>query len=237
MRVITLSCLLLLSLRGFSQVKIQGNTIDARGVALSNVSVYLPELLKGTFSDSNGTFSLNNLKAGVIQLQLSHVGFETLFLRFKLTKDTVINIQLKPSFIQAGEVVVTGTQSQSPRETTFHVEQLRGDDLQKQGSLNVSDAIAKMPGISQLTTGPGISKPVIRGLYGNRIQVNLNGVRFDNQQWQDEHGLGLSDMGIDRIEVIKGPASVLYGSEAIGGVLNIIEENQPRLTPSNKTAR
>ena len=61
------------------------------------------------------------------------------------------------------------------------------------------------PGISQLTTGPAISKPVIRGLYGNRVLAVLSGLKFDNQQWQDEHGLGLNDVGIDRIEVIKGP--------------------------------
>src|SRR4030095_9593889 len=92
------------------------------------------------------------------------------------------------------------------------------------GAFNLSDGLAKLPGVSQLTTGVGISKPVIRGLYGNRVLAILSGLRFDNQQWQDEHGLGLNDMGIDRVEVIKGPSSLLYGSEAIGGALNIIEE-------------
>ena len=57
-----------------------------------------------------------------------------------------------------------------------------------------------------------------------RILAILSGLRFDNQQWQDEHGLGLNDMGIDRVEVIKGSSGLLYGSEAIGGALNIIEE-------------
>jgi iron complex outermembrane receptor protein len=98
--------------------------------------------------------------------------------------------------------------------------------MRQSGALNISDALSKLPGISQLTTGPAISKPVIRGLYGNRVLAVLSGLKFDNQQWQDEHGLGLNDVGIDRIEVIKGPASLLYGSEAIGGILNIIEETQ-----------
>ena len=97
-------------------------------------------------------------------------------------------------------------------------------EIRKQGSFNLSDAIGKLPGVSQLGTGPGISKPIIRGLSGNRIQTVMMGLRFDNQQWQDEHGLGLGDIGIDRVEVIKGPASLIYGSQAMGGVLNIIEE-------------
>lgn len=96
--------------------------------------------------------------------------------------------------------------------------------MRSNGSFSISDALAKLPGISQVNTGPGISKPVIRGLYGNRVLAVVSGLRFDNQQWQDEHGLGLNDMGVDRVEIIKGPVSLLYGSEAIGGIINIIEE-------------
>ena len=96
--------------------------------------------------------------------------------------------------------------------------------MRASGAFNLSDALAKLPGVNQLTTGVGISKPVIRGLYGNRVLAIISGLRFDNQQWQDEHGLGLTDMGVDRVEIIKGPASVLYGSDAMGGVLNVIEE-------------
>ncbi|HEY6162851.1 MAG TPA: TonB-dependent receptor, partial [Bacteroidia bacterium] len=88
----------------------------------------------------------------------------------------------------------------------------------------LTGAITAIPGVNELTLGAGITKPVIRGLRGNRVLTILNGFRFDNQQWQDEHGLGLSDMGISRVEVIKGPASVIYGSDAMGGVINLVEE-------------
>ena len=127
------------------------------------------------------------------------------------------------------EVVVSGIRASSVNETSFNIQSLSVGKIKQSGALNVSDALSKLPGISQLTTGPAITKPVIRGLYGNRVLAVLSGLKFDNQQWQDEHGLGLTDVGIDRIEVIKGPASLLYGSEAIGGILNIIEEapNKP----------
>ena len=127
------------------------------------------------------------------------------------------------------EVVVSGIRTSLVKETSFNIQSLPVAKIRQSGALNVSDALSKLPGISQLTTRPAISKPVIRGLYGNRVLAVLSGLKFDNQQWQDEHGLGLNDVGIDRIEVIRGPASLLYGSEAIGGILNIIEEapNKP----------
>jgi iron complex outermembrane receptor protein len=122
------------------------------------------------------------------------------------------------------EIVVSGLKITRPSGTPLNISSLSVKDIRNNGSFNISDALAKLPGISQVTTGPGISKPVIRGLYGNRVTAVLSGLRFDNQQWQDEHGLGLSDMGIDRVEIIKGPVALLYGSEAIGGIINIIEE-------------
>ena len=111
-------------------------------------------------------------------------------------KDTAVLLQ---------GVVISGLKVTRPAETPINISSLPVQKIRMNGSFNISDALAKLPGISQLTTGVGISKPVIRGLYGNRIQTVLSGLRFDNQQWQDEHGLGLNDMGIDRIEIIKGP--------------------------------
>lgn len=121
-------------------------------------------------------------------------------------------------------VTVTGVKREVLRNTPFNIAVLPAQMLQTTVNYSIADALRQVPGISQITTGVGISKPVIRGLYGNRIQTVLLGLRFDNQQWQDEHGLGLSIIGIDRIEVLKGPSSLLYGTEAMGGVIRIIEE-------------
>lgn len=122
------------------------------------------------------------------------------------------------------EVVVSGIQESKTTETALNLESYSLEQLSAKSPYNLSDALAGIPGISQMKTGNAISKPVIRGLYGNRILVLLSGLRFDNQQFQDEHGLGLSQIGIDRVEVIKGPASILYGTDAIGGIINVIEE-------------
>ena len=81
------------------------------------------------------------------------------------------------------------------------------------------DGLATIPGVSQVSTGTSIGKPVIRGMSGNRVLVYSQGVRLENQQFGEEHGLGLNDSGVESVEVIKGPASLLYGSDALGGVL------------------
>ncbi len=84
---------------------------------------------------------------------------------------------------------------------------------------NLIDRISSTPGISQLSTGPGISKPVIRGMGYNRVVVVDNGIRQESQQWGDEHGLEVDADGVHSVEVLKGPASLMYGSDAIAGVM------------------
>lgn len=125
------------------------------------------------------------------------------------------------------ELVVSSYNPNALNRTSIHIEPLPLKNIDQRGTYGISDALALLPGVTQLSTGIGISKPVIRGLYGNRILVLMSGLRFDNQQWQDEHGLGLSDIGIGKLELIKGPLSILYGTDAIGGVINIIEERPP----------
>lgn len=124
-------------------------------------------------------------------------------------------------------VTVTAYKEELLKETAFLIISHNIDSLTRHGNFQLSDLLAKTPGINMLSTGIAIAKPVIRGLYGNRVLVLLSGLKFDNQQWQEEHGLGLSDLGLSKVELIKGPVSVLYGTEAIGGVINLIGEQKP----------
>ena len=126
-------------------------------------------------------------------------------------------------------LTITAYQEIPERETSIHITSIGLDSLTHYGHFNLTELISGEPGVSILSTGVGITKPVIRGLHGNRTLVLLSGLKFDNQQWQEEHGLGLTDFGLSRVELIKGPMSVLYGSEAMGGVINLIEEKKPAL--------
>jgi iron complex outermembrane receptor protein len=209
-----------------AQADLSGTVTNARlGVALPEVAVFVPELHIGVRTDSAGHFLLHVPQPGRFTVQFTLTGRESRFADIDVSdKPITLDMVLRPSQMELQEVDIVGAQLNAPRESSRKVEMMSVEEMRERGSFNLTDAVAKLPGVSQLTTGIGISKPVIRGLYGNRVQVNTFGQRFDNQQWQDEHGLGLSDLGIDRVEVIKGPAALQYGSDALGGVLNVIEE-------------
>lgn len=208
-----------------AQGVLHGKIVDAAdSSAVSYAVVYLPDLNKSTTADSNGVFELQGIPGVSQKVIISRLGYET------TTAVALVNIRDQLFAIEKGTaflepVLVLGTQTQLESESVSSTTILSQHDMRKNGALSISDGVARLPGVTQLNTGVGISKPVIRGLYGNRIQSLVFGMRFDNQQWQDEHGLGLQDIGVDRVEIIKGPMSLIYGSEAMGGVLNIIEES------------
>ncbi|MDA0757648.1 MAG: TonB-dependent receptor [Bacteroidetes bacterium] len=128
--------------------------------------------------------------------------------------DTIISVQLD-------EVVVSTPFKESLRNNVLKVNKLNLKNLNYIKRQNFSSSLEEIPGISIISTGPGISKPVIRGLSSNRVTIVNQFIRLENQQWGSEHGMGISGFGVGSIEVIKGPMSVLYGSDAIGGVIYI----------------
>ena len=126
------------------------------------------------------------------------------------------------------EVTVTGAVGDMRmKETPMPIVVLQAKELHQLSSTNLIDAIAKQPGVSQITTGSGISKPVIRGLGYNRIVVVNDGIRQEGQQWGDEHGIEIDANEVGAVEILKGPASLMYGSDAMGGVL--VFKNMPTL--------
>lgn len=117
-------------------------------------------------------------------------------------------------------VVVTGLTGDSRlNETPTAINVLDSRALRSEASTNIIDAIARQPGVSQISTGNGISKPVIRGLGYNRVVVIADGIRQEGQQWGDEHGIELDGNAVNSAEIIKGPASLMYGSDALAGVI------------------
>ena len=122
--------------------------------------------------------------------------------------------------LELKEVTVTGAVGDMKmKETPMPILMLQAKELHQLSSTNLIDAIAKQPGVSQITTGSGISKPVIRGLGYNRIVVVNDGIRQEGQQWGDEHGIEIDANEVGSVEILKGPASLMYGSDAMGGVL------------------
>ncbi len=229
-------CLLFIfSAVGFAQFSLKGKVkSDSLEIYLKDVNVTIPELNLVAKTDASGAFKFNGIQKGNYSIMFSYPGYKTFITGVNLKDSLNMGIvELRTGYSEIKEIVVYGSNNSDLQKTANTISQISVSEMRSSGALNLSDGIAKLPGVSQLSTGSGISKPVIRGLFGNRIQTVLYGLRFDNQQWQDEHGLGLSDVGIDRVEIIKGPASLLYGSEAMGGVINIIEEKSAPMNTIN----
>ena len=130
------------------------------------------------------------------------------------------------------EVIVTGaTGATKLKDSSVPVSVFTAGELQSHSSTNIIDAVSTMPGVNQVTTGSGISKPVIRGLGYNRILVVSDGVRQEGQQWGDEHGIEIDAAAVSSVEVLKGPGSLIYGSDALAGVLKF---NTMPIVPTGK---
>ena len=198
-------------------------TESESGAALAGASVYIPDLKLGVIADSGGYYHFKGLPAGNYLVQVQYIGYKT------ITKNVFINGKTSEDFVltsfalEESPVVITGlSKATQIKRSPVPVVAINHDYLAGNISTNIIDAIAKVPGVNALTTGPNVSKPFIRGLGFNRILTLYDGIRQEGQQWGDEHGIEVDQYGIDRIEVIKGPASLTYGSDALAGVVNLI---------------
>ena len=203
-----------------AQNTVSGRITDTNNKALSGVSIYIQDLQKGTLSNEDGTYNLTNLPKGTVVISYALVGYGTQ-LKTVITnqKQTNVSLQLAPSIFQMDEVIVSTAFNKLQSQNVMKVAHETMKNLSRKGTSTLIEGLATIPGLAQVSTGTSIGKPVIRGLSGNRVLVYSQGVRVENQQFGDEHGLGLNDAGIESVEIIKGPASLLYGSDALGGVL------------------
>lgn len=209
-----------LSLFAHAQQKISGIITNTQNEPLFNVEVYIEDLHKGTSTNEEGYYQLQNLPNTPIKITVAFIGFTTETKIISLqNKETTLNFSLEEAVFKMDEIIVSTAFNKLQSQNVMKVEHESIKSLQQKGTSTLIEGLATIPGVSQVSTGTSIGKPVIRGLSGNRVLVYSQGVRIENQQFGDEHGLGLNDAGIQSVEVIKGPASLLYGSDALGGVL------------------
>jgi iron complex outermembrane receptor protein len=211
----------------FSQVKLIGEVTDSEtGEKLESANIFLPEFQLGTVTDKNGSYSIENLPEGSFSVQFSYVGYKSRIILTLLKGNEVeLNVNLTPSNLEIGEVVVLGNNINELEKVPYKVEKLETSDMRKEGLITLNRSLTLLPGISELSDGFSISKTVVRGLFGYRVAAIVSGLRFDNQEWQNEHGFGVNDVGIGSVEVIEGPAALLYGSNVIGGAVNFVDPN------------
>ncbi|ASZ09562.1 TonB-dependent receptor [Chitinophaga pendula] len=198
-------------------------TDKTSGNALPGATVYLPDLHVGASSDAQGNYSIKHLPKGRFVVEIHYVGYAAQSEVVTIEGETTVNFTLSETLIEKNEVVVTGVNlATSLKKNPAPISVIRKGALNEEISTNIIDAISKVPGVSQLTTGPAISKPFIRGLGANRVVVVGDDIRQEGQQWGDEHGIEIDDYNVGKIEILKGPASLVYGSDALAGVVNIV---------------
>lgn len=218
--------MLLFAVNLSAQNQISGIITDKNsGKPLPDVTVFAMEINKVTISDKNGEYKVNDIPDGKIKIQFSLIGYinQVEIVLFD-NSNKQINIALDNAIIKTQEIVVTGGYNSSQHENAVKIDIYNIDNVLRNASPNFMESITSVPGVEMISKGSGVSKPVIRGLSMNDILVLNNGVRIENYQYSENHPLNINEFGLDRVEIIKGPASLLYGSDAIGGVINFIKE-------------
>ncbi|GAA4808321.1 TonB-dependent receptor [Olivibacter ginsenosidimutans] len=205
--------------------QLSGKVVDSEtGNVLQGATISIPDLRITVTSNQSGTFTFRNVPSkGRFLVEVSYIGYENHTQVLDLGSNEPVTFQLKPTAIETQEVVVTGTVSSGSNKRNSTSVSIVGKDELLAPSTNLIDALAKVPGVSQVTTGPSISKPVIRGLSYNRVVTIDNGIKQEGQQWGDEHGIEIDQFKANRVEILKGAASLMYGSDALGGVINLLE--------------
>lgn len=227
MRKYILVAFSLLASTAFAQNNLGGTIVNQEtGEQLAGVGIVLTDLKRSVFTDEHGQFQFKNLPEGTFLVEVHYIGYQTQTERVSVKGDMKMDFHLQGAVTEIGEVVVTGaTHATELRKHPIAVVTIDNLSLTKVNSMNLIDAISKKPGLSQITTGAGISKPVIRGLGYNRIITLYNGLRQEGQQWGDEHGIEIDEFSVDRVEVLKGPGSLIYGPDALAGVVNFLIPN------------
>jgi iron complex outermembrane receptor protein len=208
--------------------KITGHVMSSQGEVLPGVNILVDEDRAYT-TDIHGDFTISAINHGTHQLRFTFIGYDTLSASIDLhSQDVHLDIKLKYSEIELSEVVVLGDHFKTGRvEQSQTIQTVDADFIQNQNAGTLINSISKIPGISAINTGVGIAKPVIRGMSFNRILVMDKGIRQEGQQWGADHGLEIDQYDPERLEIVKGPSSLLYGSDAIGGAIRILPPTLP----------
>ncbi len=212
-----------------SAAQLSGQVMDENQAAMADVRVGIPALHRSAFTDAEGKFLFDKVTSGVLTVEFSRIGYRTETRKVNLTpRDTVLTVQLVVSPLEGSPLTVTASpQPTDVLSSPLSVSIISGRELEQKRSETVMQTIEGSPGVTTFTTGAGIVKPVIRGLTSQRVLVVSDGIRQEGQQWGDEHSPEIDALDVEKIEVVRGPNSVLYGSDALGGVINIIKPEVP----------
>lgn len=201
---------------------VTGQVVDPGGSPLPGAQVRLVELDRLVLSDSEGRFLLRRVPAGRFTLGVHLAGFASHHGVIAVPGGE-ITIELAPSRFEDEVTVTASPFALSRLDVAQQVDSVAGQEIKRESTASLGQALATTPGVSNIPTGEGLGTPVIRGLSENRIRVLNNGVPLNHQQFSWRHSPNVEASLASGVEVVRGPASVLYGPDAMGGVINILQ--------------
>ena len=196
---------------------------EKEGEGIPRAKVYFVDLGKTIITDENGRWEIQDVPSGVNHVEVSYIGFETIHKDIELVEGVEVVIKLEVAHRNLDKVIVSND-GYLHRESITNIESHSISSLTRIPGTTVGQALTNIPGVYNTSIGVGVSKPVIRGLSGSSVVTYVNGLRIQNQQWGSDHGMPITSVGIGNVEVIKGPASLLFGADALGGVLYFVDE-------------
>lgn len=217
---------------------VTGRVQDSTGRPLPNVTVIVAEAGRTTTTDGAGAFEVRSLFAGLYHLNFILVGFAPAHEAVTVPatgQPAPIVVTMRPSTVRLQAVQVTATPTGTdPLTITQSTVELSGKELNRNLGASVAQTLANEPGLAMRYNGPAANVPVVRGLTGERILVLHDGERAgDLSSSSADHGLSVDPLDAQRIEVVRGPASLLYGNNALGGVVNVISSDIPTSVPGH----
>jgi outer membrane receptor protein involved in Fe transport len=208
---------------------VSGRVSDPSGQPIAQATVSIVELNRATMTDQSGSFQFGTVPAGRYNISARRLGYAPAASTITVgDAPSVVTLRLGSGAQQIEPLNVTATRAPeaalaSPLPTSV----LTGDQVDREGGVSLAHSVAKLAGVRNVSTGQELGKPMIRGLFGPRILVLADGSRLEDYSWSDEDGPSIDARIAQRIEVIRGPASVLYGSDALSGVVNVVPGEIP----------
>lgn len=209
-----------------------GRVTDTTGQPIADARIVILEASRSARSGADGRFLLTDVPDGTYGVSVAAIGFRPRVMRVTIRgQDTRLDVALTRTIVELAAIQTTATPlATTALESPQPLAVLQGDRLANAQAPSLGAVLEALPGMRNLSTGAGVGKPVIRGLTSNRVLILENGQRIESQQWGDEHAPNVETASAERIEVIRGPASVLYGSDALGGVINVVQRELPDAT-------
>ena len=209
-------------------VSLVGRVSDEAGNPLSDVRVRLVEAGRVSLTDGGGRYRFSALAAGAYTVSFARVGRAPESRRVVLDGDDTLDVVMREARVQLAAVQVTATAAATrAQDSPQPVAVLEGAELRTSQGTALGETLEQVPGVRSLSMTSGIGKPVIRGMTHYRVVTLDNGQRSETQAWGHDHSPNVETAAAERVEVIKGPASVLYGSDALGGVVNVVAPPVP----------